>query len=106
MKVLNFLFKPFSKQATIIQSVEPIEIHRTEEVPKQVEVVELWIVKWYSLHRRSYSDYWGAGDLNHLAFTNKVAAQEYAEQLGKACKLLGDTDRRFVVERQNNPTNV
>jgi hypothetical protein len=106
MKILGFEFKQFSKEVTTVQSVEPIEIHRTEEVPKQVEVVELWIVKWYSLHPRSYSDTWQTGDLNHLAFTSKVVANEYAEQLKKASQLLGDTYRKVLVERQNNPTNI
>lgn len=107
MKILKFLFKPFSKDVSTVESVEPIQIHRVEETPKQVEVVELWIVKWYSLYPRSYCSYWDTGELNHLAFTSKNVADEYAEQLRKAINLLGDSYRRkIVVERQNNPTNV
>ncbi len=107
MKILDFMFKPFSKEVSTVESVEPIQIHRVEEAPKQVEVVELWIVKWYSLHPRTYSSYWDTGKLNHLAFTSKNVADEYAEQLRKAIKLLGDSKyREIAVERQNNPTNI
>lgn len=106
MKILNFMFKPFSKDVSTVESVEPIQIHRVEETPKQVEVVELWIVKWYSLYHY-VGDSWRQKDLNHLAFTSKDVAEEYAEQLRKAINLLGDEYRRkVVVERQNNPTNV
>lgn len=106
MKILDFMFKPFSKEVSTVESVEPIQIHRVEEAPKQVEVVELWIVKWYSMEYR-YTNCYEHSDLNHLAFTSKEVADEYADQLRKAINLLGDTYRRkVVVERQNNPTNI
>jgi hypothetical protein len=108
MKLFGFEFKKFDTKPSVVESVEPVQIHRFEEQTTKAEVVELWIVKWYPLvNRYTYTEgSYEHGKLNHLAFTSKDAANEYAEQLRKALKLLGDRNRTVTVERQNNPTNV
>ena len=106
MKLFGFEFKRFQDKPSTVNSVEPVEIHRFEDQPMKVEVVELWIVKWRPMKKR-YDDWYIVPDLNQLAFTDKQAAEEYAEQLRKAIRLLGDSKSREVwVDRQNNPTNV
>ena len=108
MKLFGYEFKKFEKTPSVVESVEPIQIQRFEEETTKVEVVELWIVKWFPLvNRYSHTDgYYEHDTLNHLAFTSKDVAEEYAEQLRKAIRLLGDSRRVIKVERQNNPTNV
>lgn len=108
MKLFGYEFRKFEKTPSVVESVEPVQIQRFEEEVTKVEVVELWIVKWFPLiNRYSYTDgSYEHGTLNHLAFTSKDVAEEYAEQLRKAIRLLGDGKRRIIVERQNNPTNI
>ena len=105
MKFLGFEFRRFKEEKSTVNSVEPVVIHEFEEVVTKATVVELWTVKWYPLSH-DYFDSYKRKDPNHLAFTDKVAAEDYAAQLRKALKLLGDKGRDVWVERQNNPTNV
>ena len=108
MKLFGYEFRKFEKTPSVVESVEPIQIQRFEEETTKVEVVELWIVKWFPLvHKYQFiDDTYEHGTLNHLAFTSKDVAEEYAEQLRKAIRLLGDGKRVIKVERQNNPTNI
>lgn len=108
MKLFGYEFKKFDTKISTVQSVEPVQIHRFEEETTKVEVVELWIVKWFPLvHKYQFiDDTYEHGTLNHLAFTSKDVAEEYASQLRKAISLLGDGKRVIKVERQNNPTNI
>lgn len=108
MKLFGYEFKKFEKRPSVVESVEPIQIQRFEEDTTKVEAVELWIVKWFPLvNPYKYTEgKYEYGTLNHLAFTSKDVAEEYAEQLRKAIRLLGDGKRVIKVERQNNPTNI
>ncbi|AHK11616.1 hypothetical protein S140_209 [Shewanella sp. phage 1/40] len=66
--------------------------------------VETWVVSWRSV-------YCSVGDHYHTnqhfqSFVNKNTAQEYANELKRARKLLGDKDLGVYVEKQTPPTNI
>jgi len=64
---------------------------------KEVEAVQLWYVKWTKIN--SFQQAFLSGTKVMEAFTSKEAADEFAESLKKANKLLRDDWRDITVEK-------
>jgi len=64
---------------------------------KEIETVQLWVVSWWA----RYGEYSGNVDKQFEAFTSEKAANEFADSLKAAYKLLRHTSgTRVVVEKQ------
>jgi len=70
-----------------------IEVPTTNDT-KEVDTVELWYVKW-KIPVKCISSWWE----DHMeAFTTKEAADEFADSLRSASKLLGHKDSFITVQ--------
>lgn len=80
-------------------------IKKAEETPTEIKgAIETWVVSWNSVYRYVGNSY--DVNSNYQSFTTKASAQEYANELKMARKLLGDKDLGVYVEKQTPPTNV
>ena len=80
-------------------------IKKAEETPTEIKgAIETWVVSWGSMYRWSGDVYYEKPQFQ--SFTTEASAQEYANELKMARKLLGDKDLNVYVKKQTPPTNV
>lgn len=79
------------------------EIRKFEQNNTTVQMIETWCVKWESVVR-SYT--FGYPHDNVIGFPTKEGAEQYAQELKDARKLLGDHGWSVEVYRQKVPTNA
>lgn len=80
-------------------------IKKSEEVPTEIEgAIETWVVSWKSVYNWVDDSY--HTKQHFQSFVTKNAAEDYAEELRMARKLVGDKDLDVYVEKQSPPTNV
>jgi len=80
-------------------------IKKAEKTPTELKgAIETWVVGWRSVYCYVGDSYYT--ESHFQSFTTKASAQEYANELKMARKLLGDKDLGVYVEKQTPPTNV
>lgn len=73
------------------------------EEPTTTESIEVWCVKWYSIYHDIGRFYNPKTEI--MAFTSKSEAENHANELIMARKLLGDNVNNPVVYKQEAHTN-
>lgn len=85
------------------------EFRKLEDSMTTVEMVETWYVSWYSLTVCPFTpeEKGFAGTRKNVqAFTDKKLAEEYAEEIRSAIKLLGHKGYTVEVKKQHTPSNI
>jgi len=79
---------------------------KLEKTETEIEVIETWCVKWISLTKEYDWLNNGVGQINVQGFPSKKMADEYADELRSARKLLGEKKWKIDVYMQELNTNL
>jgi hypothetical protein len=79
---------------------------QTKENPTEVNSIETWVVKWKSLYKdRGYSSFWESNP-EYMTFFSEEDANDFADELKCAVKLLKNTHQTVKVYKQEPPSNL
>jgi len=64
--------------------------------------IDIWVVEW----TRRYGEFYGQTEQCYQAFTNKDEADEFADSIRRANRLIGNTSGTHVTVTKNQNTGL